>query len=156
VAYLIAIAVPATRDFFDDGRVHGTGPGGAVYQAAFRIPFGTVLLEEMAFRGVLLAMVARRAGIGWAVTVSSVLFGLWHVLPAWGIEGANPVLDDTLGGTELGPWLALAGAVLGTGIAGVVFCWLRLRSGSLLAPMMLHTATNSVGFTISWLYLEGF
>ena len=34
-----------------------------------------------------------------------------------------------------------AGGVLG----GVVFAWLRLRSGSLLAPMGLHLATNSIG-----------
>ena len=154
VGYLVAVALPLTRELFDDGRVHGTGVGGALYQVGVRIPLGTVLIEEAAFRGVVLAMVARRAGIAWGVAVSSVLFGLWHVLPAWGIEDTNPVLEDTLG-EGMGPVVAVAGAVVGTGIAGVVFCWLRLRSGSLLAPMMLHTATNSLGFLVAWLYLEG-
>lgn len=154
VGYLVAVALPPTRELFDDGRVHGAGIGGALYQVGVRIPLGTVLIEEAAFRGVVLAMVARRAGIAWGVTVSSVLFGLWHVLPAWGLEDTNPVLEDILG-EGAGPVMALVGAVVGTGLAGVVFCWLRLRSGSLLAPMMLHTATNSLGFLVAWLYLEG-
>jgi membrane protease YdiL (CAAX protease family) len=32
-----------------------------------------------------------------------------------------------------------------TGLAGVVFCELRRRSGSLLAPAGLHWATNGLG-----------
>jgi uncharacterized protein len=36
-------------------------------------------------------------------------------------------------------------ACLATAAAGVLFAWLRLRSGSLLAPVLLHLATNSVG-----------
>jgi membrane protease YdiL (CAAX protease family) len=45
-------------------------------------------------------------------------------------------------------WLQ-GGAVLlvclGTAVGGLVFSWLRLRSGSLLAPVLLHLATNSLG-----------
>jgi membrane protease YdiL (CAAX protease family) len=36
-------------------------------------------------------------------------------------------------------------ACLATAAAGVLFSWLRLRSGSLLAPGLLHVATNSMG-----------
>jgi membrane protease YdiL (CAAX protease family) len=43
----------------------------------------------------------------------------------------------------------LAGAVLagcaGTAAAGVLFTVLRQRSGSLLAPVLLHLAANSLG-----------
>ena len=39
--------------------------------------------------------------------------------------------------------------VLVTTGAGVVFCWLRLRSGSLLAPIGLHWAVNGVGILAS-------
>ncbi len=155
VVYVIAVSLPMTEGLFEDGRVEGTGTAGALYQAIVRIPFGTVLIEEVAFRGVLLAMVARRLGVAWGVAVSSVLFGLWHVLPSWGIEETNPVLSDTVGDTVIGPAMAVAGAVIGTGVAGVVFCWLRLRSGSLLAPMLLHVATNSVGFLVAWIHLGG-
>jgi len=40
---------------------------------------------------------------------------------------------------------AVAAAVVTTGAAGLLFCWLRERSGSLVAPAMLHVATNSLG-----------
>jgi membrane protease YdiL (CAAX protease family) len=36
-------------------------------------------------------------------------------------------------------------ACLGTAAAGVLFAELRLRSGSLLAPALLHLATNCLG-----------
>ena len=36
-------------------------------------------------------------------------------------------------------------ARVGTAAAGLLFAWQRLRSGSLLAPALLHLATNSVG-----------
>jgi uncharacterized protein len=36
-------------------------------------------------------------------------------------------------------------------VAGVGFCWLRLRSGSLLAPALAHLATNVVALTLAWL-----
>jgi membrane protease YdiL (CAAX protease family) len=34
--------------------------------------------------------------------------------------------------------------------AGLAFGWLRLRSQSLLAPMLAHIATNSVAFVVAW------
>jgi membrane protease YdiL (CAAX protease family) len=47
-----------------------------------------------------------------------------------------------------GPFLTTAAvlvACLASAAAGVVFTLLRLRSGSLIAPMLLHLATNSLG-----------
>ena len=41
--------------------------------------------------------------------------------------------------------VAVAGTVLFTTAAGVLFAELRRRSGSLLAPMLLHWATNAAG-----------
>jgi membrane protease YdiL (CAAX protease family) len=35
--------------------------------------------------------------------------------------------------------------VLVTAVGGAVFCWLRVRSGSLLAPALLHWAVNGLG-----------
>jgi membrane protease YdiL (CAAX protease family) len=49
-----------------------------------RVPFGTVLLEEIAFRGVLPALMGAD-GQRWMwrpVLGASVLFGLFHVFPA--------------------------------------------------------------------------
>jgi membrane protease YdiL (CAAX protease family) len=39
----------------------------------------------------------------------------------------------------------VVGTVLLTTVAGAVFCWLRVRSGSLLAPVLLHWALNGLG-----------
>lgn len=34
--------------------------------------------------------------------------------------------------------------------AGLAFIWLRHRSGSLIAPALLHVATNSFPFAMAW------
>jgi membrane protease YdiL (CAAX protease family) len=44
-----------------------------------------------------------------------------------------------------GTVLLVIGTVLFTGVASVVFCVLRVRSGSLLAPILLHWAVNGFG-----------
>lgn len=147
--YLVALHSPSLRDMFDDQRVNG-GVATLVYQAALRIPLGTVLLEELAFRSVLPALAARRIGVLRACVLSSTLFGLWHVLPAWNIGKVNPVVDGWFGDGVLGSTMAIAGAVVGTAFAGLWLCWLRYWSGSVLASMLAHLATNSVGYVIAW------
>jgi membrane protease YdiL (CAAX protease family) len=101
-----------------------------------RVPLGTVLLEEIGFRSVLWAMIARLGGPAWATTVSSVRFGFWHVLPSRGLTRAN----------------AAAEAIFGAGTAGasVLLCELRRRSGSLIPPMALHYAPNGIGYALAW------
>jgi membrane protease YdiL (CAAX protease family) len=129
---VVAGLVPGVRELFDDSRVD-VGPGGLAFRVLVAIPIGTVVVEEVAFRGGLLALLRRRMSTVAAVMTSSVLFGLWHL----------PPLDD--------PSAALAaGTLVATTIAGVGFCWLRLRSGSLLAPALAHLATNSVAYTVAW------
>jgi CAAX protease family protein len=151
---LVAGAVlPWTSDLFRDDRVGDVPFWGMAYQVALRIPLGTVLLEEMAFRGVLLAMLIPRTTLWRAVWWSSALFGLWHVLPAVGIERTNPLLERLLG-EGLGRVVAVAGAVALTTGAGYLFCFLRLRSGSLLAPILLHVSTNSLGFLVAWVVIR--
>jgi membrane protease YdiL (CAAX protease family) len=147
---LVAGAVlPWTSDLLRDDRVGDVPFWGMAYQVFLRIPLGTVLLEEMAFRGVLLALLIPRTTLWRAVWWSSALFGLWHVLPAIGIEQTNPVLERLLGDGP-GRVVAVIGAVAFTTGAGYVFCFLRLRSGSLLAPVLLHVSTNSLGFLVAW------
>ena len=64
------------------------------------IPIQTVIWEEVAFRGVLWAHVRRDHGTWMATVISSVLFGLWHVLPAAGFAASSSaVTDNTEGGT---------------------------------------------------------
>ena len=146
--YLVVLAVPATRDLFLDDRVAGWSFGRAAYAAFVRVPLGTVLLEEVAFRAVVPAVLMARTRRWVAVAVSAALFGLWHVLPTLGLETVNPLAADTVG--QLPGWISVAMAVASTSAVGVWFWFLRQRSGSVLAPMALHWATNGLGYLFAW------
>ena len=110
------------------------------FEALVSIPIGTVVIEELAFRGTLLGLALRRTSRRRAVISVSVLFGLWH------LQG---VIASTSGG-PLKVLGACVGTFLATFVAGLVFAWLRLRSGSLVAPAMAHIATNSVALVLAW------
>ncbi|MBX3284931.1 MAG: CPBP family intramembrane metalloprotease [Actinobacteria bacterium] len=146
--YVVAVALPATQDLFRDERVEGWTLGQSLWAALVRVPFGTVLLEEVAFRAVLPAVLLARTRTAVAVGASAVLFGLWHVLPALGLSSVNPVADDTVG--QLPTWVTVAASVGSTALVGVWFWWLRDRSRSLLAPMALHWATNGLGYLFAY------
>ncbi|WP_242579765.1 CPBP family intramembrane glutamic endopeptidase [Streptomyces sp. MST-110588] len=150
VGYAAAALLPVTRGLFADERYGGLTGGQVALRVLVTVPVGTVLLEEVAFRGVLYGLVRRVRGVVWATAVSSVLFGVWHVLPSLGLATDKPALTPVFGRSALGATVAVVAAVLFTGAAGVLFCELRRRSGSLLAPMGLHWAVNAFG------YLAGF
>jgi membrane protease YdiL (CAAX protease family) len=138
--YAVALAVPALRPVLADARIVGLDGGQLAYQVLVRIPLGTVLWEEVAFRGVLLAALARVVSPRAATAAAATVFGIWHVRPTLEALAAN---DLARGPVERA--LAVLLACLGTGAAGVLFAWLRLRSGSLMAPVLLHLATNALG-----------
>jgi uncharacterized protein len=150
VVYAIAVAIPATRDLFRDKRVGERSAFALVAETMIRIPLGTVMLEEVAFRGVLLGQFGRRLGWRRGTLASSALFGLWHVLPSLGINKVNPTLRDA----GIARPVAVLGAVVLTAIAGCFMCFVRLRARSLLAPAFLHAATNSLGFATAWFVLR--
>jgi membrane protease YdiL (CAAX protease family) len=144
VVYAIGAALPLTRNAFRDSRYHLDWPQ-ALLTAFVLIPIGTVLLEEVAFRGVLWGLLRGVRGTVVATIGSSVLFGLWHVLPSLGLASDNAAVGDTVGRGRSAEVISVLGTVLFTGLAGVVFCELRRRSGSLLASGGLHWATNAFG-----------
>ncbi|GEL19461.1 CPBP family intramembrane glutamic endopeptidase [Pseudonocardia asaccharolytica] len=143
--YLVALAIPATQAAFLDSRA--AGPlGAALFAALIRIPLGTVVLEETAFRGVLPALIP---GSWWrGALVSSALFGLWHVLPSLGMAEANAAVGAAVGGW--GAVLQTGLAVLFTFAAGMLMCAWRRWSGHLVTPMLAHMATNSLGVLLAW------
>ncbi|MET0831952.1 MAG: CPBP family intramembrane glutamic endopeptidase, partial [Acidimicrobiia bacterium] len=140
--YLVALAIPAVRDAVTPA--DDSSWGDVLLQSLVVIPLGTVLGEEFAFRGVLWSLLRRARGQWFATVVSSALFALWHVLPALGGSAVNEVVTDTVGGGS-GDALLVAVTVVFTGLAGVLLCELRVRSGSLLAPILLHWAVNGLG-----------
>lgn len=150
LAYLIGIAFPFTRKFFIDERTSEQSGRDLMRNALFVVPFGTVLIEEVAFRGVLLAMVHSRSGLLWGIGVSSAVFGLWHILPSLSMHQSNAAIASIVGTGRVGQAVSVTLTVLGTAAAGVLFCLLRQGSGSLFAPMGLHWALNGLGFVFTW------
>jgi uncharacterized protein len=141
--YLLGMALPPTRALFLDERVEHVRRRNVAYQVLARIPLGTVLLEEVAFRGVLYGLAWHMQGPVLATVVSCALFGLWHVLPALDLVKLNRVAGRAF---EARPVLSVAAAVLSAMLAGVVLCELRRHTGSLLPGIALHWATNGLGY----------
>lgn len=153
VALVITAAIPAASRFLDDNRAD-LSVGGLAYAVVVSTLLVTVLPEELAFRGVLLG-----AGRGlWtdlrAVVISSLLFGAWHISPTLGTMSSNHETAGTAASTW-GTIVLVAGSVAVTFVAGLVFCWLRLRSRSLLAPVLAHLATNGAAFVVAWFVVRG-
>ena len=146
---VVAIAaLPVTRDFLDDERFGDLTGWEAAYEVFVRIPIVTALSEELLFRSVLLAVLLAMATTRRAVVVSSLCFGLWHVLVALDDLGENAVTD---GLDTIGRLAGVVGVVAVTAIAGAVFAWARLRSGSIVAPWLLHAVLNRATFSAGYL-----
>jgi uncharacterized protein len=135
----VALLVPAAQPLLGDQRVAHLTPAGLLFTVALRIPLGTALFEELAFRGVLLAVWQRHTTLVTGIVVSSLVFGLWHIGPTIVALQRNGV---TMGA---GGWATVAGSVVVTTVAGVMFCLLRLHTGGIVGPVIVHTATNSLG-----------
>jgi membrane protease YdiL (CAAX protease family) len=147
IVYAVGVAIPLTRVAFRDTRYRLTGPGPVLYLSLVAIPLGTVLFEEVGFRSVLWGLLARDFGVSVATAVSAILFGLWHVLPALALARTHTSLGGA-GGTAAGGRrvaVTVLATIAFTTVAGLVFAELRRRSGSLLAPIGLHWATNGLG-----------
>ena len=143
--WLIIAVVPATRPVLRDKRITGLTGREVAYQVLLRIPVGTVLWEETAFRGVLQAALRRVLPGGAAIAVTSVAFGIWHIRPTVGALRANKLAAgrrETLA--------AVTVAVAATTAGGAFLSLLRVRSGSLAAPVLLHLATNCAGPLAAW------
>lgn len=125
VAYAAALAVPAGRRRLAAGEPRTDH----LTWMTVHIPVGTVAAEELVFRSVLHAATQRTDGVDprWGRVLGAVAFGLWHVAPARAAGDSIP------------------GTVVLTALSGVVFDELRRRSGSVLAPALLHLAVNVGG-----------
>lgn len=142
IAGLLVVPVFAAAAFkprlVADRRVAGLSGGALAYQVLLRIPLGTAVCEEFAFRGMLFAEL-RPSGTARAAAVSSLAFGLWHVTATLNALGANR--PDA--GARGKAW-AVGGAVAFTTLAGITLVWLRLYTGGLGAPIALHATLNAL------------
>jgi membrane protease YdiL (CAAX protease family) len=137
VAGVVLVLLLVSQSSFEDGSVARDSTSVRVLEPLVLIPLGTVLFEELLFRGVLLGVLLRWTKQGYAVGVSAIVFGLWHLPPA---------LHDARGDGFAGGLGVVVGTITFTTFAGLIFGWLRLRSGSVLAPILAHIASNSLAY----------
>lgn len=144
-AVVIALVslVPGAADLYADDRVRGVGTAGLLYHTLLRIPVGTAVFEEAAFRGVLPALGRKVTSRARADLLAAVLFGLWHVIPSTSVAAGNEAAAD------FADWLVIAAAVAGTAVAGMGLALIRDRWG-LAAPIVVHAVVNATAFAAAW------
>lgn len=79
------------------------------------------IIEELMCRGVILETIRKRWGIGLAIVVSALFFGLIHVAPA---------------------------TILVATVAGLIFGVLYVRTSSIFTSMIVHAVNNAIAFTL--------
>jgi membrane protease YdiL (CAAX protease family) len=144
----VAAVIPAANGFLHDSRAQISG-GRLLYELGVSIVLFTAIPEEFAFRGVLLGSALRMWGPWRASLVTSLLFGLWHIAPTLHTMSDNHEFKAAAASVA-GQVLLVLGSIAVTAVAGLVFCWLRLRSKSLIAPIMAHAATDGLALTVAW------
>lgn len=129
---------PRTARLVADERSAGLAGRKLAYQTIVRVPVGTALLEEVAFRGVMFGL-ATSAGTVTAALTSSIAFGLWHIMPSLNM------LDANRPGAPFRTKITFAGGtVILTTMAGLALVFLRIETGNLGAPLALHATLNSL------------
>ena len=126
---------PDLRSQLADPRLAALSPRQAFIQIAIRIPVMTALIEEAFFRGVLHAALIALYPPSVALIGGALLFGLWHVGP--GLDQAQ-----ASGRGWRGNALHVGVTVLMTSLAGAGLVWLRMETGSIWAPVVVHAGVN--------------
>ena len=143
----LALALPEpVSSLLDDPRMAGVGAAGLAYVTLVRIPLGTALFEEVAFRGVLYGSLATIRGPESAILVSSAVFGLWHVTATLELLQGSERLSAP-GLLALG----VIGGVVATFLGGLFFGWLRRRTGGVYGPFFTHWLVNSLAALAAYL-----
>jgi len=122
LVYLATLLLP----WFDVGQAQNTGFGSLNQRYEYILAFFTLVViapvaEEVLFRGYLFGKLKKFVPIWIAILVTSLLFGFIH--------GAWNVAIDTFS-------------------LSVVLCLLRLSTGGLWAPILLHMTKNGIAFYI--------
>ena len=149
VVLSLSAAASPTRGFLNDQR-GAVGGWHLIEVLLVSIAVLTAVPEEFAFRGVVYGAGRELWGSRRSAVVSLVLFGLWQIAPTLHMAGS----DTTIGRVSHsggGALAAVAVTVAATFVAGLLFCFLRERSGSLIASVLAHVATDGPALVAAWL-----
>jgi membrane protease YdiL (CAAX protease family) len=142
---VILVAVPFSRGYFQDHDIERASTATRIFEPLVSIPLGTALFEETIFRGVLLGALLRTGTRLRAAIITSIVFGFWHIPPA---------LSDAHGKSVIAAIGVVLGTMAVTSVAGLLFAYLRLRSGSVIAPIFGHIATDSFAYVAAIVALQ--
>jgi len=135
----VAARTPWVRRHLRDERAPLTSRGETTRRALIRFPLGTALFEEVAFRGVLPALFANETRTGDFAAAG--IFAVWHLIPTHHALKVN--------GIAQGPKARIVGTLVGSaaaGLAGYVLSRVRRKTGSILAPWLIHSAINTTSY----------
>lgn len=147
IPFIITIVVGAVISsllfptLFQDSR-YQQSLGAMLFMIAVTIPFLTVFIEELAFRGLLIGSLLKSVSSLQANTLSAVAFGLWHFFTAQAVVVSFLSIPN---------WLVVVAVLLATTTAGLFFGWLRLRSKSVVAPILVHWCINASGVLAAYI-----
>ena len=156
VSSAIAAAVATTfaiskgSSLFRDERIARLSAPRLIHRLIVHIPLGTAVSEEILFRGVLYGLWARAKGQRYAVVASSAAFGLWHVGPA-----IHRLRTNRPYATDQERMMAVTGTIAVTALGGMLLSFLRIRSKGVVAPIIVHWATNAFGTVAARMAMEG-
>ena len=137
----LAMRLPGLHRVYAEERVGSLPPGLRPVHLAVMVPLGTVVPEEVLFRGVLQQRWEEETGGRWGgILGSSMVFGLWHIGPS--VAALMRLRPKKSPAEMVG---AVAWTVTTTALAGIGFGMLRSLSGGLAAPIGAHLAINVVG-----------
>jgi membrane protease YdiL (CAAX protease family) len=140
----MTIAPFVTGQPVEYGDLHELSAGAFALRMALWEPLGTALFEETAFRG-LYAKIAAVSNETRAIWASSVVFALWH-----GVITSRTVIEGNV--VDI-PWLLPPVIVVclgGTMFGGLVFAFLRQRTGHIAGPFMVHWLTVALMSLAVW------
>lgn len=99
--------------------------------------FNNGFFEEFLFRGALLTRLRRLTTPGWALVISSLVFGVWHLGLGYNFTGYGDV------------GIALASTIAYQAFLGLTFGVIFERTRSLLVPSAFHICFNALGLVVS-------
>jgi membrane protease YdiL (CAAX protease family) len=120
-------------------RLEGFSRAELWWRVLVRIPFGTGVFEEVLFRGIFYGFLIKHYSLRHTIWYSSLFFTFWHIMPALKVLLVDFQVSSPL--PLIGLWLAgLAGAF----VAGIVFAWLRNRTGNIAGCLIAHVLINDL------------
>jgi len=142
----IALAPFLTGEPVRAGEIDDLSGSEMAIRLAFRVPVGTALFEEVAFRGILYATWLRATDLRRTVLGTGVVFALWHTVITFRSVTEAQVVESA-------PLVALGylGSLLGLFVGGAAFALLRWRTGGVAGPFFFHWIVVALMTLTVWL-----